>query len=621
MWSQELIEKVFDEYNLKCIKNFKRDINWSCLDNYPHVIVVELSGHYYYLKEIIGDKNKKEWLEKIYTMLNGDTSYVQPYRNIHGHYLTNVCWHGFNNVSPESSEYCYLLTDKMGKIDEQPSPAWWANCLSGIHLKFNLINDSMANLESLIESGLERFLILPSYEDTMVRMRRVSNMMESDVKNLIESFIVPNRDSILNCKVGVPVHGDPLLSNVASRSEIVTLFDFESSGIAIPEYDIQRLFTDYASNCKTVQEIDRFCNDFIDSYEGFGIKIDIDVLDYLFRVDLVRTICWLYEISVSYNRQDHERQSKDLEKYKAALRSGCYHRVLSAIHKTWQYDLKYTRINNQDEILQVAKLISAIVPNFSCVTLGGSRSHFLDDDVSDVEMYFYSETGIPSIDNINRVLENAGAVHRRSSSFLWDEEPWGPHSFFEIYGLYFEIGYRVLKKTKNKLEDYLSGKMVEPQKDCHDLGLGYLFSGLAASVQAEKIILLNGKGFLELQNLVNQFSDTLKASLRTEYLDTAESLIKGKLYVAAQRQDMFFYNVLSTRVIRCLMIMAFSVTCTHFPGDKWNEVLLLHTRWSESKRVLQLLNSHMRMDAKCVEKYNLLLEAYTIVKKSLDEGV
>lgn len=614
MWSETIIKKILDEYKLP---NYNGSISWLNFPGYPHVVEVRFAEDIFYLKEIIVNKIKKEWMENIYASLDKDNFYVHPFRNIYDNYLTDMYLEDLTENHSNESECCYLLTRKMEKVSDTPSVQWWVNCLAPIHKKIIVANENRETLEQIEKGEWGKCIILPDYSETIRRMNRVYDIMEQDVKNLINSLLICNQDANVRSKKGVPVHGDPLRSNVARDNNIMTLYDFESSGLSVPEYDIQRLFADVATNCRDFQEIDKFVFEYCDAYEDKGIKIDKDILDYLFRLDLIKTICWLYEMSVSYNRQDHERQNYELEKYKAALRGGCYHRVISAIHGTWQYDLKSIKINNQEEIVYVAKLISAIVPDFLCVTLGGSRSHFLDDGVSDVEMYFYSKTAIPSIEDINRVLCNAGAIHRRSSSFLWNEAPWGPHSFFEIKGLYFEIGYRILDDTKEKIKNYLSGRIVEPQKDCHDLGLGYLFSGLAASVQAEKIILCNDQEFFKLKEMVNQFPDDLKKALREEYMDTAENLIRGKLYVAAQRQDVFFYNVLSTRVIRCLMVMAFSLTNTHFPGDKWNEVLLLHTRWSESKRVLQLLNSHMRMDASCIEKYDLLLETYNIIKNCL----
>lgn len=610
MWDEKLIKKILLEYG---ISNYNEKMKWSHFEEYPHIVEIKVDKDVYFLKEIVADKTKKMWIETLYATLDEDDSYIHPLKNIYGECVTTV-----NHLEKKlKTNACYyLLTREMEKIYDTPSAKWWANCLAGIHKNIIAINKNGKTINQIEKGKWGECILLPNYLDIINRLKRIDRIMEQDIKNLINSLLVCNQDnSIRNMEV-VPVHGDPLYSNVALYNGITTLFDFESSGLSVPEYDIQRLFSDFATNCKKIQDIDEFVINYLMEYEEKGMKINIDVLDYLYRMDLIRTICWLYEISVSYNRQDRERQYLELEKYKAALRSGCYHRVVSVIHKTWHYDLAYIRINNQEEITYIAEMISSIVPDFICATLGGSRSHFLDDGVSDVEMYFYSKTGIPSIDDINRVLYKAGAIHRRSPSFLWDENPWGPHSFFEIKGLYFEIGYRILGDMEEKIEKYLSGKMVEPQKDCHDLGLGYLFSGLAASVQAEKIILCKGKEIFKLKELANQFPDTLQKALEEEYLDTANNLIKGKLYIAAQRKDVFFYNVLSTRVIRCLMIMAFSITGTHFPGDKWNEILLLHTRWNGSKRILQLLNSHIRMDAPCIEKYALLLEAYDIIKNN-----
>lgn len=587
------------------------------LSGYPHIAKIIIRQEVYYLKELVINKSRREWIERVYLNLESYNHYIHPLKNEHGSFTLAPTGGSDIRFVEKTNEYCYLLTRESGSKEKNPTAGWWARSLANLHNSVFQGDYSVITLKEIESKYDKSLIILPKYSSVMNKLDRMKSIIEQDVVNLIKSIIPDNLDAFVLKQRGCFVHGDPLNSNVLIDNSNFILFDFESSGISVKEYDIQRIFTDIATNCVELNDVDTFVRDFIDSYELIGETINITLLDYIYRLDLIRTIIWLYEVSLSYNRQDYERQLLELEKYKAALRSGFYHRVIAAIHQTWHYSLSDIRINNQDEILKVANIISSIVPDFVCATLGGSRAHFLDDAVSDVEMYFYSKSGVPPIEKIDMVLENVGALHRRSSSFLWNEEPWGPHSFFEIGGLYFEIGYRIIGDIEIKIKDYLLGHTVEPQKDCHDLGLGYLFSGLTASVQAEKIVICNDESFLKLKNLANEFPDSLCKALVKEYLETADNLIKGKLLVAAKRQDAFFYNVLSTRVIRCLMIMAFAVSKMHFPGDKWNEVLLLHTKWSGAKRMLQLLNAHIKMDTSFDEKYRLLVEAYELVNKDI----
>jgi|GEM_PF-5360511 len=614
MISDHFLKKLLITYGVLIETN---EFESNILPEYPHITKINIGDETYYLKELVVNETRRDWIEKVYSHFEYCSDYVHPMKNEFGTYTYVPTKRNDINSSGKSNAYCYLLTKEQEEIRKKPSVKWWAECLANAH-NSNLRNDfSELTLGDIKREYGNSLVIIPSYSDVIARLKSVSNIIENDVMNLINSILPEDSDANILAQRGVFVHGDPLISNVLFNDNQYVLFDFESSGISVKEYDIQRLFTDIATNCKTLNEVDDFVRGFMDEYELVGQSINSTLLDYVFRLDLIRTIFWLYEMSMSYNRQDFERQTIELEKYKAALRSGLYHRVISAIHHTWHYNSSNIKINNCDRILEVAKIVSAIVPDFVCATLGGSRSHFLDDAVSDVEMYFYSRSGIPTIDQIGLVLENAGAIHRRSPSFLWNEEPWGPHSFFEIDGLYFEIGYRIVGDVENKIKDYLSGNTVEPQKDCHDLGLGYLFSGLTASVQAEKIVICSDDSFFRLKDLANEFPNSLMDALINEYLNTAEKLIRGKLLVAAQRQDAFFYNVLSTRVIRCLMIMAFSVSKTHFPGDKWNEILLLHTKWDNANRLLQLLNSHMKMDTSYDMKYKMLFDAFEIVKNDL----
>ena len=263
----------------------------------------------------------------------------------------------------------------------------------------------------------------------------------------------------------------------------------------------------------------------------------------------------------------------------------------------------------------VASDISDLIPDCCGVTLGGSRCHGLEDEHSDVEMYFYTHKGAPSVENITDCLTKLNATHKRCDSFLWDnKKPWGPHSFFVIDGLYFEIGYRNIDEIRQRVIDYINGN-VEPQHDCHDLGLGYMPSGLASSVVHEKKIIKCSDELEELRNIARMFPEHLLDCLKREYFDTAESLINGKLISAANRNDAFFYEVMSERITRCLMVMAFALGKEHFPGDKWNEQLLLRTDWEKAREFLRFLKEHIMFKANSSEEY---LEKSAILRKSYD---
>jgi hypothetical protein len=246
----------------------------------------------------------------------------------------------------------------------------------------------------------------------------------------------------------------------------------------------------------------------------------------------------------------------------------------------------------QTGILQsVAQAISPVVPMYSGCTLGGSRAYQVDDGESDVEMYFYSLAEPPTLDCVNDCMHQLGAAHRRSPDFMWDRPPWGPHSFFELDGLYFEVGYRNVYDMSSRLLAYLKGS-VQPERDCHDLGLGYMPGGLAASVHAERVIDARGDEIAKLKQLVARFPHHLRAALEAEYLDTARSLLDGKVSLAAKRGDVFAYDALAARVVRAMMVMAFALSSTHFPGDKWNEALLRRSSWRNVDKFLALLRTH-----------------------------
>lgn len=272
---------------------------------------------------------------------------------------------------------------------------------------------------------------------------------------------------------------------------------------------------------------------------------------------------------------------------------------------------------NEREIKKIAETIFSILPNGSGVTLGGSRAINLNDSKSDVEMYFYSEASPPDIERLTKCLYSINAKHKRSPTFLWNEQPWGPHSFFEFNGLSFEVGYRNIDDVKNKIDYYLEGN-VSPKEDCHDLGLGYMYSGLLASICSEKIIIAENNEIKNLQYMAHSFPDKLVQALKSEYLVNSKALLDGKLLNAAFRGDQFFYEVISTRIIRDLMIMAFSISKQHFPGDKWNEELLLRTNWSHSHKFLSLIKKHISLGSEnskiLNKKRNILLNAYNLIE-------
>lgn len=267
-------------------------------------------------------------------------------------------------------------------------------------------------------------------------------------------------------------------------------------------------------------------------------------------------------------------------------------------------------MKKQNEVIRiVAERVSGIIGDCCGVTLGGSRAFEMNDNNSDVEMYFYSNHGAPKLELIQQCMETLHANHRRSNEYLWNEQPWGAHSFFVIDDLYFEIGYRNIEETEKKIRMYLSGN-VEPWKDCHDLGLGYMLGSFVASVAQEKEILLCGKEIDNLKILANQFPDTLKQALILEYLDTANSLICGKLKTAVEREDYIFYGVIASRVVRCLFVMAFAAAGKHFPGDKWNDKLLLRSNWKYANEFVQIIHEHNMNSGdtkEALEKQRILL--------------
>ena len=284
--------------------------------------------------------------------------------------------------------------------------------------------------------------------------------------------------------------------------------------------------------------------------------------------------------------------------------------------------LKTCRISDLEIMKTVALKVSNIMPGFCGVTIGGSRMNGLQDSESDAEMYFYTHEGAPKIELLDECLNNLGAEHKRCDSFLWENKmPWGPHSFFILDGLYFEIGYRNIETYRSRIIDYKKGN-VKSIEDCHDLGLGYFPSALSSSVAHEIPFYNCNEELMKLKSIAEHFDSNLLNSLKEEYFDTAISLLDGKLVAASNREDYYFYESISGRIMRCLMIMAFAINNEDFPGDKWNKQLLLKTNWKDAQMFLDLLKEHIQFVANSrnefLEKREYLVEASKLVKKGLE---
>lgn len=279
-----------------------------------------------------------------------------------------------------------------------------------------------------------------------------------------------------------------------------------------------------------------------------------------------------------------------------------------------------TEYHNKKEIDKISKLIYSILPDCCGVTLGGSRGYEVNDSISDVELYFYVKNTLPKLEDLDKCLNSIGAKHQRSPEFLWNELPWGPHSFFEVYGVTFEIGYRIVDEVIKQIDDYLDGD-VAVKLDCHDLSQGYMRSGLLSSIINEKILISKDNSIEKLKEKSKKFPKKLEKHLIEEYLFNAKKLIDGKVLSAASRNDVIFFENICNRVVRDLIVMAFAVEKKHFPGDKWNEILILRGNWDKKyifiKKIKDFYFYRGVPEVTLLNRRNFLLEAYNLIIESL----
>ncbi|HEX7317902.1 MAG TPA: DUF4037 domain-containing protein [Pyrinomonadaceae bacterium] len=211
------------------------------------------------------------------------------------------------------------------------------------------------------------------------------------------------------------------------------------------------------------------------------------------------------------------------------------------------------------------------IPNVEGITVGGSLARGLSDESSDVEMYVYYRDELPGKHAIRETLDNLRATLTRSADLHWFHPAWGHHTFFEIEGTKFELGYRNVEEIRARMERFLSCGSILSKHGIHDVPFGHYESGVASCIQ-ESIVLYDPDGQVRsLKSLVKVYPERLKRAILNYYLQDARVITEQKIIYAALRDDTYQFNACVAKVIRSVVLCLFAINEVYFPGDKWNQ--------------------------------------------------
>lgn len=218
------------------------------------------------------------------------------------------------------------------------------------------------------------------------------------------------------------------------------------------------------------------------------------------------------------------------------------------------------------------------------IVIGGSVARGLADNESDIEMYVYCHTQIPPERKVKKIMDNLRSRMTRSSDLVWQHEVWGPHTFFAINNVYFELGYRIFPEVESKVREYLAGKDIYSHHTKEaDTPFGYYTSGIAFCIASSKILYEDeSKKLSSFKKRVEEFPQELKRKLINHYFNEADKMLHVKLRSSSHRNDDLAFNAQLASIVRSLNVCLFTLNDTHFPGDKWNFDIIKQFRFKPS---------------------------------------
>ncbi len=289
----ELIKKIIESYeingSLKDIKTKK---------GYPHIQKISFDEDY------IIKKIKKIYCKDINTLYDylSQSDYVElPMKTIDGNYGLSY------------NDELYILYPRLKKFKGKMASFWWAKALESIHqIPFN---ENDFDNEYTIDT--ECFTLLNEANGLF------SDKVKKQINDLLSKYY---NDAKVNKMV--LSHGDPYDSNVMNNKTYLRLIDTDGARLLPKEFDIGRLFYNEVIREKDLDEIYKYINIFFYNYRD---KVDINLLQKIYVMDLLRTFSWLNLVTRDKSRADYARQIEELKNYKESILSERHQKVLKKL--------------------------------------------------------------------------------------------------------------------------------------------------------------------------------------------------------------------------------------------------------------------------------------------------
>ena len=297
----KIVDMIVNHYD---IFDNRRDLRVEPLKYYPHIQIIKSSEKSYYLKMKTGISNA---YDRLYEALSKCVMIHMPQKTTKGHYAF------------EDEGKCYFLYEKLRQCSAMPVPHWWGtllNCIHGCEIEYEgLINNELLD----IDFSLSLF-------------RKAETLMNCDIKRAMFKLIDKvNLPSNLLSAPRVLSHTDLGPENTMLDSSRFKIIDSEGSCLLPAEYDLQHLIWAFSTEINHFNDWVKFSRDVCMQYINSGRQIDKIMLDYLYRVDFIKSVSWLYLISECDCRKDRPRQLMELHKFNRTIASQYHDSILEIL--------------------------------------------------------------------------------------------------------------------------------------------------------------------------------------------------------------------------------------------------------------------------------------------------
>lgn len=214
-----------------------------------------------------------------------------------------------------------IVLEELPAGPARPTAAWWARSLGQLH-------DVACPEGQSRESNHVDTRIASAFE----AVSAVDRLLPHGISDILTRGLLEVRAD-LSVLYGekVLVHADPNTSNV--RGIPGRLFDFDRSGFALREYDMQRLLWHRAAeDPRNAESLRDFWRVFKGEYEKqAGVGIDRTALRFLYLIDIATTVSWLALVSADSSRPDRVRQATLMAQLASVVRHATVEKALRSV--------------------------------------------------------------------------------------------------------------------------------------------------------------------------------------------------------------------------------------------------------------------------------------------------